>query len=75
VWRVPSEFNRHVCQTGQREVPSFVSTKTETRKPEVSSKLEVTCDKAAGKLCVPSAIATGNAFVERAEFPHGHGGR
>jgi hypothetical protein len=70
-----SKFNKRVCQTGQRDVPSFVSAKTETKKPEVSSKLEVTCDKAAGKVCVPSAIASGNGFVERAEFPHGHGSR
>ena len=64
-----------MCQTGQREVLSFVSTKTETKKLEVSSKLEVTCKKAAGKVCVSSAVAYGNGFVERAEFPHGHGSR
>jgi len=49
--------------------------KQRQKKPEVSSKSEVTCDKAAGKVCVSSAIASGNGFVERAQFPHGHGSR
>jgi hypothetical protein len=71
-----SKFNRHVyVKLGDVTFLASSPLKQRYKNPEDSSKLEVNCNKTAGKVRVPFVIASGNSFVERAEFPHGHGSR
>jgi hypothetical protein len=67
-----SNLIKHKCETGQKNITSFISVKAEVKKPEVSLNLKSLATlqlvKFVFKEIMPFEIASGNGFVEMAQF-------